>query len=92
MLLARGGALVLASDEWASGEGREALAEIVAHAQSANDFARTLKTDACPVVDRGIVVHQYGETSRPTNIHSMRQNNLGVLMSIAYDRNDLDLD
>lgn len=34
-----GGALVLASDEWAAANGKEALAEIVAHAQSANDFA-----------------------------------------------------
>ena len=34
-----GGALVLASDEWAAANGKAALAEIVAHAQSANDFA-----------------------------------------------------
>ena len=33
------GALVLAADEWAAANGKEALAEIVAHAQSANDFA-----------------------------------------------------
>ena len=33
------GALVLASDEWAQANGREVLAEVVAHAQSANDFA-----------------------------------------------------
>jgi acetyl-CoA C-acetyltransferase len=41
-----GGALVLASDEWASANGREALAEIVAHAQSANDFAYLATTPA----------------------------------------------
>ena len=34
-----GGALVLASEEWAQANGKEALAEIVAHAQSADDFA-----------------------------------------------------
>jgi acetyl-CoA C-acetyltransferase len=34
-----GGAIVLASDEWAQDNGKEALAEIVAHAQSANDYA-----------------------------------------------------
>src|SRR5438093_4171237 len=33
------GALVLASDEWATANGKEAIAEIVAHAQVANDFA-----------------------------------------------------
>jgi acetyl-CoA C-acetyltransferase len=41
-----GGALVLASDEWARVNGREALAEILAHAQSANDFAYLATTPA----------------------------------------------
>jgi acetyl-CoA C-acetyltransferase len=41
-----GGALVLASDEWASANGKEALAEIVAHAQVANDFAYLATTPA----------------------------------------------
>jgi acetyl-CoA C-acetyltransferase len=41
-----GGALVLASEEWAEAHGKEALAEIVAHAQSANDFAYLATTPA----------------------------------------------
>src|SRR5690242_5074639 len=41
-----GGALVLASDDWASANGKEVLAEIVAHAQSANDFAYLATTPA----------------------------------------------
>jgi acetyl-CoA C-acetyltransferase len=41
-----GGALVLSSDEWAQANGREALAEVVAHAQSANDFAYLATTPA----------------------------------------------
>jgi acetyl-CoA C-acetyltransferase len=41
-----GGALVVASDEWARANGKEALAEIVAHAQSANDFAYLATTPA----------------------------------------------
>jgi acetyl-CoA C-acetyltransferase len=40
------GALVLASEEWAQAEGKEAIAEIVAHAQSANDFAYLATTPA----------------------------------------------
>jgi acetyl-CoA C-acetyltransferase len=40
------GALVLSSDEWAGANGREALAEVVAHAQSANDFAYLATTPA----------------------------------------------
>jgi acetyl-CoA C-acetyltransferase len=41
-----GGALVVASDEWASANGKEALAEIVAHAQSADEFAYLARTPA----------------------------------------------
>ncbi len=41
-----GGALVVSSDEWATANGREALAEIVAHAQSADDFAYLARTPA----------------------------------------------
>jgi acetyl-CoA C-acetyltransferase len=41
-----GGALVLASDEWAGANGKTALGEIVAHAQSANDFAYLATTPA----------------------------------------------
>jgi len=41
-----GGALVLCSQEWAQANGKEALAEIVAHAQSANDFAYLATTPA----------------------------------------------
>lgn len=40
------GALVLCSDEWASANGREALGEIICHAQSANDFAYLVTTPA----------------------------------------------
>jgi acetyl-CoA C-acetyltransferase len=41
-----GGALVLASEEWAEANGKSALGEIVAHAQSANDFAYLATTPA----------------------------------------------
>jgi acetyl-CoA C-acetyltransferase len=40
------GALVLSSDEWAAANGKEVLAEIVAHAQSANDYAYLATTPA----------------------------------------------
>jgi acetyl-CoA C-acetyltransferase len=41
-----GGALVLASDEWAERNGKRALATIVAHAQVADDFAYLARTPA----------------------------------------------
>ena len=40
------GAVVLASDRWAAANGRTPLAEVVAHAQSANDFAYLATTPA----------------------------------------------
>ena len=40
------GAIVVASDEWAAANGHEPLAEIVAHAQSANEFAYLATTPA----------------------------------------------
>jgi acetyl-CoA C-acetyltransferase len=40
------GALVLASDEWAAANGREPLGEIVAHAQSGDEFAYLARTPA----------------------------------------------
>jgi acetyl-CoA C-acetyltransferase len=41
-----GGALVLASDEWASANGKEALATIIAQAAVADDFAYLARTPA----------------------------------------------
>jgi acetyl-CoA C-acetyltransferase len=41
-----GAALVVASDEWAKANGKEILGEIVAHAQTATDFAYLARTPA----------------------------------------------
>ncbi len=41
-----GGAIVLSSDEWAAANGKEALAEIVAQASVADDFAYLARTPA----------------------------------------------
>jgi acetyl-CoA C-acetyltransferase len=41
-----GGALVVCAEEWADANGKDGLAEIVAHAQSANDFAYLATTPA----------------------------------------------
>src|SRR3954465_1561910 len=40
------GALLVSSDEWAQANDKEVLAEVVAHAQSANDFAYLATTPA----------------------------------------------
>ncbi|WP_354698304.1 Acetyl-CoA acetyltransferase [Paraconexibacter sp. AEG42_29] len=76
-----GGAIVLASDEWAAANGKEVLAEIVAHAQSANDFA-TLHTTPASAAKKAlekagltadqIDVWEINEAFASVTLHSLR--------------------
>ena len=58
----------------------------------ADDFARTLQTDAYLIVQHGVIVHEYGAVARATNIHSMRKSICSVLFGIYADRGVVDLD
>ena len=77
--------------KWDQASSAEAFGWSGQKLKAADDFARTLQTDAYLVVDQGTIVHQYGATSRPTNIHSMRKSILSVLMGIGLDRGQVDL-
>jgi acetyl-CoA C-acetyltransferase len=79
------GALVVASDEWAQRNGREALAEVVAHAQSANDFAYLATTPARAAMKAlekaglqpgDIDLWEINEAFASVTLHSMRM--LGI--------------
>jgi acetyl-CoA C-acetyltransferase len=79
------GAVVLASDEWAQANGKEALAEIVAHAQVANDFAYLATTPgkaALKALDKAglqpgdIDLWEINEAFASVTLHSMRM--LGI--------------
>jgi len=79
------GALVLASDEWAQANGREILAEIVAHAQTANDFAylaTTPATAALKALDRAglqpsdIDLWEINEAFASVTLNSIRMLNI----------------
>jgi acetyl-CoA C-acetyltransferase len=79
------GALVLASDEWAEANGKQVLAEIVAHAQTANEFPKlhtTPATAAMKALDRAglqpgdIDLWEINEAFASVTLHSMRM--LGV--------------
>jgi acetyl-CoA C-acetyltransferase len=83
------GALVLASDEWAAANGKTALAEIVAHAQSANDFAYLATTPASAaekalakagLAASDIDLWEINEAFASVALHSMR------LLGIDEDR------
>jgi acetyl-CoA C-acetyltransferase len=76
-----GGALVLSSDEWASANGKEVLAEIVAHAQTANDFAYLATTPASAAKKalekaglkaEDIDLWEINEAFASVSLHSMR--------------------
>ena len=75
------GAIVLASDEWAAANGKQALAEIVAHAQSANDFAYLATTpasaaqkalDKAGLTAQDIDLWEINEAFASVALHSMR--------------------
>ncbi len=79
------GAIVLASDEWAAANGKEPLAEIVAHAQSANDFAYLATTPgaaALKALDKAglqpgdIDLWEINEAFASVTLHSIRM--LGI--------------
>lgn len=79
------GALVLASDEWAEANGKPVLAEVVTHAQTANDFpylATTPASAAMKALERAglqpgdIDLWEINEAFASVTLHSMRM--LGV--------------
>jgi acetyl-CoA C-acetyltransferase len=75
------GAIVLASEEWAQANGKEILAEIVAHAQTANDFpylATTPASSAQKALEKAglqasdIDLWEINEAFASVALHSMR--------------------
>jgi acetyl-CoA C-acetyltransferase len=79
------GALVVASDEWADANGREVLAEIVAQAAVADDFAYLARTPALAAIkalDKAglqpsdIDLWEINEAFASVTLHSMRM--LGI--------------
>jgi len=57
----------------------------------ADAAAKTLGSDAVLVVHRGAIVHQYGDTTRPMNLYSVRKSVLSVLYGIHVARGEIDL-
>jgi acetyl-CoA C-acetyltransferase len=79
------GALVLASDDWAEANGKEILAEVIAHAQSANEFellATTPARSAMKALDKAglqpgdIDLWEINEAFASVTLHSIRM--LGI--------------
>jgi CubicO group peptidase (beta-lactamase class C family) len=57
----------------------------------AKAYADTLDTAAVMIVDDGVVVSQWGETSKRFNVHSIRKSFLSALYGVAVARKEIDL-
>ena len=61
--------------------------------RAAEEFARTsLKTDAWMLVHKGVVVHEWGPTSKPSDVGSVRKGVLDILAGIHVDRGTFPMD
>jgi len=57
----------------------------------AKAYADSLDTAAVMIVDDGVVVNQWGETSKRFNVHSIRKSFLSALYGVAVARKEIDL-
>jgi len=68
--------------EWARAESPAALGWSAEGLQKARDYAETIDTAAVLVVDDGVVVAEWGETTRKFRCHSIRKSFLSALYGI----------
>jgi len=91
VLVSAHAAEVFPNAEWERTSSPEASGWSVQGLKAADEFARTLQTDAYLVVQGGRIVHEYGNTTRATNLHSIRKSVLSALFGIHVDRGVVDL-
>jgi CubicO group peptidase (beta-lactamase class C family) len=58
---------------------------------AAKAFADSLDTAAVMIIDDGVVVYQWGETSKRFNVHSIRKSFLSALYGVAVERKEINL-
>ena len=59
--------------------------------KQADAIARDMGTEAYLIVHHGVIVHQFGQVSKPMNVYSARKSVLSILYGIAVARQALDL-
>lgn len=59
--------------------------------QEARRYSGELGSTAVVVVHRGVIVDQWGDTTRPINVRSIRKSLLNALLGMAVDEGRLDL-
>jgi CubicO group peptidase (beta-lactamase class C family) len=60
--------------------------------RAADEFAKSIRSDAYLVIHKGQVVHEYGEVAKATNLHSVRKSVLSILTGIHADKGVVDLE
>ena len=58
---------------------------------AAEAYAESIDTSAVIIVDDGVIVDQWGETTRKINVHSIRKSLLSALYGIAVAKGDVNI-
>jgi len=77
---------------WAAAPNPRLLGWSEKRLRSVTDYAKTLNSDGFMVVDRGVVVWEYGNTSRNLIVQSCRKSFLSALYGIYHDQGLIDLE
>jgi CubicO group peptidase (beta-lactamase class C family) len=78
-------------DEWQRAASPEDVGWSASKLEEARLFASKIETDALVIVDRGLIVQQWGDISTPMDVHSIRKSLLSALVGLAIEEADLTL-
>ncbi|MHC5065424.1 MAG: serine hydrolase domain-containing protein [Planctomycetota bacterium] len=77
--------------EWQKAKTPDAVGWSATQLQEAEEHASTIATAAVIIVHRGIIVHEWGDTTRAFMCHSMRKSILSFLYGIQVEEGRIDL-
>ncbi|WP_175497123.1 serine hydrolase domain-containing protein [Variovorax boronicumulans] len=83
---------VFPAAQWATPSAAEPSHWSEAKLKVADAFAASIKSDAYLVIDKGVLVHAYGDIDKPMNLASVRKSVQSVLYGIHVGRGEIDLD
>lgn len=78
--------------QWQKATDLAAAGWSAAKLDAAEAFARTLPTDAWMLVHKGVVIREYGDTARVTNVASVRKSVMSLLVGMQVDQGRFPLD
>jgi CubicO group peptidase (beta-lactamase class C family) len=58
----------------------------------ADEVARSIRTDSYMVIHNGVIVHEFGATSKSSNLYSVRKSVLSILMGIYSDKGVINIE